>query len=744
MRYSACDVTQGARMATVSASARKSGRSPGRRLPPPTPVGGFFDRPDAWKELEDSVIAPLVREKQAGEVIRVWVPDAASGEDAYGVAMLLVERLEAEGKRALLTVFATDADEAAIARAREGVYPVALTAHVGSERRASFFVETDDGQRLLVGGRLRATVIFGTHDLLDDPPFSRIDLVCCARGLEHLGRDEQLRAFGLFRSALRAGGHLFLAGAKGVYGDTEAFLPVSRRWNIYRRFEAASRVSKPLIVCCDANLFVKWFTGGGALLAPKQSEVGSPLEDFALQRNDHTLVEDAKNTLRVRVHSDREVYASDGRWYARHISPHREGLLVTFSDIEAHKKAELAMRTLTAELEGRVDARTRNLKLLHETVGIANRARSFEQGLRDALERIRREFGWPIAHAWLLHEDGGTLVDTGAWSLPSRSEFARLIGASRRTLGEASLPWRAIRRGAPWWVSDVTAAPGFCRPTGELVAQGIRGALFVPIRIGQSIAGLLEFFTHENTEPPKLTTEALEEIGGQLGRVLERDRSERALHQMAYELLLAEERERAQLAADLHDDLGQLLALARMRVDTLLAEAPESGEALAQISEILGRANDRARTVMFRLSPPILRELGLVPAVRWLAESLSGPECSEIRVDAEGLETCPLSHPARLILFRCTRELLLNSVRHAHAKAIHVGLRRDGEVLSITVSDDGKGFPLAPSAARRHGEFGLFSVRERLSHLGGDLAVRSDTGAGTTATITFPVGPPAQ
>src|SRR5262249_55874567 len=218
----------------------------------------------------------------------------------------------------------------------------------------------------------------------------------------------------------------------------------------------------------------------------------------------------------------------------------------------------------------------------------------------------------------------------------------------------------------------------------------------------------------------------------QLGRVLERDRSEKALHRMSSELLLAEERERGQLAADLHDDLGQLLALARMRVDALLAHAsPENAAALQRISDILPQANEAARNVTFRLGPPILRELGLVPALQWLAENLPAPDGVEIRVIADA-DVSQLSESARFILFRCTRELLMNAVRHAGASVIRVEVGRAAGCFTITVTDDGKGVGLERKGATLRAGFGLFSVRERLGHLGGSLTVPSLSASRTT------------
>jgi signal transduction histidine kinase len=154
----------------------------------------------------------------------------------------------------------------------------------------------------------------------------------------------------------------------------------------------------------------------------------------------------------------------------------------------------------------------------------------------------------------------------------------------------------------------------------------------------------------------------------------------------------------------------------------------------------LEQAIRSTRDLTFELSLPILYETGLEEAVEWLAEQFQNQHHLAITVSRDG-QPKPLSEGARVILFRLVRELLTNVAKHAQARQAWISLTREGDYLRIHLKDDGIGFnvtqrpPLSPSATG----FGLFSVRERLSHLGGRMEVRSVKGQGTEVTITVPL-----
>ena len=183
--------------------------------------------------LAEQVIAPLIAGRENGASIRVWAPACSTGEEAYSIAMLVTEHAEAAGKRFDLKVFATDAQEENLRKARDGVYPAAAVTGLSAERLRRFFEKLDGSYQ--VTKELRDMVVFAAQNLLRDPPFSRLDLVSCRNFLIYLEPDAQQRIIALCHFALRQGGHLFLGNAETVGRHDDLFETVSKKWRIFRR-----------------------------------------------------------------------------------------------------------------------------------------------------------------------------------------------------------------------------------------------------------------------------------------------------------------------------------------------------------------------------------------------------------------------------------------------------------------------------------------------------------------------------
>jgi PAS domain S-box-containing protein len=212
------------------------------------------------------------------------------------------------------------------------------------------------------------------------------------------------------------------------------------------------------------------------------------------------------------------------------------------------------------------------------------------------------------------------------------------------------------------------------------------------------------------------------------------------LRTLTSELILAEERERRAMATVLHDHVGQILALTSMKLEAL--EEVTDGDLKQQVRQIMSlnaRAIQRTRSLTVELSPPVLYEVGLEAAIEWLAAEVrrnAGIEVSVERHDAK----LTLANERKVFLFQIVRELLNNIVKHAKARHVRISLRRRADKLLLAVEDDGVGFDEAEiaSAASRN-SFGLFSVRERLRHLEGNLQCQSEPGQGSRFWITVPV-----
>jgi chemotaxis methyl-accepting protein methylase/two-component sensor histidine kinase/PAS domain-containing protein len=196
-------------------------------------VTGFFRDPEAWQTLAETVIAPLVRERDPGTEIRAWLPGCSTGEEAYSLGMLIVEEAERAGKSFDVKIFATDIAEGVLGTARGGHYPGSIALDVGEERLSRFFVQVDDSYT--VRPVVRELVTFAPQDLLRDPPFSKLDLVSCRNVLIYLEPEHQKRLLALFHFALRPDGCLFLGSSENVSGLEDQFQPISKKWRIFRR-----------------------------------------------------------------------------------------------------------------------------------------------------------------------------------------------------------------------------------------------------------------------------------------------------------------------------------------------------------------------------------------------------------------------------------------------------------------------------------------------------------------------------
>lgn len=210
------------------------------------------------------------------------------------------------------------------------------------------------------------------------------------------------------------------------------------------------------------------------------------------------------------------------------------------------------------------------------------------------------------------------------------------------------------------------------------------------------------------------------------------DRARRHLERLSMEMALAEQRQRQELANDLHDGPVQHLSLALLQLD---AGNPER----ARISELVRKATRSIRSVVFRLNPPALERLGLEAALAQLAEdteNMNDVNCEFSSRCGRALEEKTI----QVILYQCVRELVTNAVKHADCRNIRIDFRCDDDLYLIAVQDDGKGFEVADklSGPSNHHGYGIFSLQQRLLPVGGHLSVESSRN-GTRATIRVPM-----
>jgi two-component system CheB/CheR fusion protein len=237
-------------------------------------VTSFFRDPDVFDALASNVLPSLFEGRAPHETIRVWSVGCATGEEAYSLAILLLEEAGRREAPPQIQVFASDLHDRSLRRARGGLYVGDIAADVGEERLARYFTKTEDGYR--VRKEVRQLVVFAPHNVLSDPPFSKLDVVVCRNVMIYLQRAAQGEVMGLFHYALRPGGILVLGPSETVE-DHDLFLSVDERLRVYR---------KRNLPAAESRLPVFPVTWSHALHTPSVVDMpfGAPVDHAVLHR----------------------------------------------------------------------------------------------------------------------------------------------------------------------------------------------------------------------------------------------------------------------------------------------------------------------------------------------------------------------------------------------------------------------------------------------------------------------------
>jgi two-component system CheB/CheR fusion protein len=206
-------------------------------------VTKFFRDANAFDSLKQKLCA-LIQEKKSNDPIRVWIAGCSTGEEAYSVAMLLMECLDTQTKRKLpkIQLFATDLDPEAIEQARQGSYHTNIAADVSPERLERFFVKAENC--FVVKKDLREMIVFAQHNLIKDAPFTRLDLLCCRNVMIYLTMELQKKIIPIFHYSLNEKGIMFMGPAETIGGFTELFIPIDPKWKIFERKEGNTSLNK--------------------------------------------------------------------------------------------------------------------------------------------------------------------------------------------------------------------------------------------------------------------------------------------------------------------------------------------------------------------------------------------------------------------------------------------------------------------------------------------------------------------
>ncbi|MHB1420581.1 MAG: chemotaxis protein CheB [Bacillota bacterium] len=204
-------------------------------------VTSFFRDPEAYLTLMHQVIPCIIKNRMLDEEIRIWVPGCSTGEEAYSIAICLLEILGEPTDAASIKIFGTDINEVVIDKARNGFYPKSIEENVSTERLKCFFIQTDKGYH--ISDTVRDLCIFAKHDITKDPPFSRLDLISCRNLMIYLNSDLHQRVFPTLHYALKPQGFLILGTSESVGTFADLFDLVDRKYKVYAKKAILSPIS---------------------------------------------------------------------------------------------------------------------------------------------------------------------------------------------------------------------------------------------------------------------------------------------------------------------------------------------------------------------------------------------------------------------------------------------------------------------------------------------------------------------
>jgi two-component system CheB/CheR fusion protein len=202
-------------------------------------VTSFFRDQETFEYLKSAVIPDILSRRHGDLPIRVWVPGCATGEEAYSIAILLIECLQSLARTPPVQIFASDISKQAIQVARDGHYPENVAADVSAERLQKFFAKSSDGYQ--ISKQVRDLCIFAVQDVTRDPPFSRMDLISCRNLLIYLGVPLQKKVLAAFHYALNQDGYLLLGTSESVEAGSEAFRQIDKKHKLYSRLLTSAR-----------------------------------------------------------------------------------------------------------------------------------------------------------------------------------------------------------------------------------------------------------------------------------------------------------------------------------------------------------------------------------------------------------------------------------------------------------------------------------------------------------------------
>jgi two-component system, chemotaxis family, CheB/CheR fusion protein len=366
-------------------------------------VTAFFREPAVFEELKATVFPALVENRAAGDPIRIWVPGCATGEEAYSIAICLAEFLDEARASIPFEIFATDISETAIARARSATYKDSEIAHVSPQRLARFFARSERGYQITKS--IRDVCVFARHNVAEDPPFSKLDLISCCNVLIYLGAVLQRKVLSILHYALKPTGYLVVGPSESIGTLSESFHQVEKTHKIYclrpaadkplprlsRGHRAEGRVN-PAERTADGRAGAEVLREADRLVLAEHGPPGA-------------VIDDAMNIVQIRGRTAPYLELSPGQPGHNLLKMAREGLIAGLGKaIQSAKESNAA-----AKEDGfRIEAGGQLKDVSIEVIPFRGASSSEERYFLVLFEDVERKRGPRAAHKPAIAEHGGS------------------------------------------------------------------------------------------------------------------------------------------------------------------------------------------------------------------------------------------------------------------------------------------------------------------------------------------------
>ncbi|MHC1743128.1 MAG: CheR family methyltransferase [Syntrophobacteraceae bacterium] len=294
-------------------------------------VTSFFRDAASFETLKEAILPELLARVEDDATFRVWIPGCSTGEEAYSLAMILRECLDGVSKRVTLQLFGTDIDKVAIDKAREGAFPESIVADVSPERLSRFF--TKEGHSFRIRKEIRDSIVFSVQDVLKDPPFSRLNLLCCRNLLIYLDPRAQKKLLPLFHYTLAPGGILMLGSSETIGEFTGLFHTLDNKWKIFQRREVPRGLLQPVEFPSGLSKTDDVSERPSLAVLQPRSDIGQMVQKVVLDRFAPTAVlVDSKGTiLHISGRSGKYLEPPSGSPTHNVLDMAREGLRIELS-----------------------------------------------------------------------------------------------------------------------------------------------------------------------------------------------------------------------------------------------------------------------------------------------------------------------------------------------------------------------------------------------------------------------------